>query len=505
MRQQEFNLRAPAPRPKMRHKSSIAARQELEFQRDGEGWQGRQLGIRGADRGLTPSQRLKVLRFARDNYKRNGVYGRLIKSVVDYTIGDGVVICDYEDSEVKSHVERILNDRRNDFHRRLAERWRETLNEGEYLLTIETDRRNAADPGPAVPTGVVRFGRFEADQIESVATPKSDPDCIVRLGIRHEDGRVVEYPVARCGQLPRQDVATVDGVPVTTGAMTAIAYWSTERLAGRGVPLLMRILDKVDLVDAIVDSNVRKGELLNRFFVHGEYKSEDDGGKSDEAFEKDFLNWVRHVEPGEAFVSSVERAMTLKVMAPDLKMIEQEQLFNQGLEFVLGSAGFPRMWFSSSGETNRATAVEQGSPVHRMLTSLQAELKGIIEDLVRYLIWLGKRSGRVPATAAEGFTVQVALISTRDAQRDVSVLQQMQALLGSAVRSGDLHPHESQRAFRGMLAAQTTFEIKLEDKPPEPVSIADLDRMLREMPGAIRESIKKHLPGHRRRQEVAVS
>jgi len=499
-RQQEFAFDAPKGTV-MRHKSSVPARQAREFARDGEGfYQDRRLGVRGADRGLTSIQRHTVVRFARDNYKRNGVYGRLLKSTVDFTLGDGIVLTDWEDPEVKVHVERILNDRRNAWDRRLAKRWRETLNEGEYLLTLETDRRNPYDDGPAVPTGVIRFGRFEVDQIDDIKVSTTDPDRIVAVNIKHEDGRVVAYPVIGPGRMPVQDAAPVDGVPVATGGMTAIAYWSIERLAGRGTPLLMRILEKVDLVDEVVDQNLRKGELLNRFFAHGEYNAEGDE-KGDENFEGDLLRFIQNPEPGEGFVSSTQRGVKITAMAPKLEMLDQKALFDLVLEFVLGSVGFPRMWFSSSGETNRATAVEQGSPVHRMLISLQAELKGLVEDLVRYLIWIGKKSGRIRADAGKGFTVQMASIATRDAQRDVSVLQQLEALLSSAVRAGDLHPHEKQRIVRGMLEAQTTFEVNLDDEAPEPVSMSELDRVLGDMPGIVREAVKKHLPGHRRRVE----
>ena len=60
------------------------------------------------------------------------------------------------------------------------------------------------------------------------------------------------------------------------------------------------------------------------------------------------------------------------------KILDQKALFDMVLEFVLGSEGIPRMWFGSSGETNRASAVEQNSPIHRTLLALQKRLKDII-------------------------------------------------------------------------------------------------------------------------------
>lgn len=497
----QLALPLDAPRPKVfRHRASAASQAE-EFRRDGPGYQGRLLlgGVGSSARGLTDTERVAAVRFARRNLKRNGVYGSLVNKLVEHTLGDGVVVGGFEDAEVEAHVQRVLGDRRNVWEEGLWDRWRDTLNEGEYLLTVETDRRNPMEGGSAIPTGVVRLGRFEVDQVRGIKTDSRNPDRVTEFLIDLGKGLKQWYPVAAPGVAPMQDAALVNGQPAMTGTMTAIAYWSVSRMAGRGTPKLLRILEKVQLVDDVVDSNARKGEYLNRFWVHGTYQATGDD-ETDEEFEDEALRFLRNAEPGEAFVSSEARKFEPKVFAPDLKVLDQQALYEMALDFVLGSEGIPRMWFSSGGDTNRATAVEQGSPIHRTLVSLQAELQHHVTELVRYLVWLGKRSGRVRADAPEGFTVTMASISTRDAQRDMGILAQFTATLAQAETRGYLTTQEAQRTWRDGLRAQTSFEVTLGEQLPEPPAqpggVADL---LAGLPDNVRESIRAHLPGHRRK------
>lgn len=450
-----------------------------------------------ASRALTDAERRRALRFARRNYKRNGCYGSILGKLVEHTLGDGVEIGGFEDAEVEAYVRGVLDDRRNAWDDGLEDRWRDTLNEGEFLLTLETQRRNpgAADP---VPTGLVRFGRFEVEQIKGVRRARSNPDRILELEIELEPGLRQWFPVAIPGAMPAHDATLANGEVVALGTMTAICYWSVSRLAGRGSPRLLRILEKAELVDDVVDSNARKAEYLNRFWLTGEYKSEDDGGEKDQKFEEDARDFVEQGLPGSFFLTSKGREFLLKVFAPDLKVLDQKALYDMVVEFVLGSEGIPRAWFGSSGETNRATAVEQGSPVHRMLISLQARLQQNITDLVEYLIWLGKASGRIRAGADETFEVQMAAISTRDTQREVGVLQQLASFAEHCVRAGLLHEEEAQAIVRGAIAAQTMFEVKLQKEPPDPTGVGAVADVLNEMPEKLRESIRKLLPGHRR-------
>lgn len=451
-----------------------------------------------ASRALTEAERRRVLRFARRNTKRNGCYGSILNKLVEHTLGDGVKIEGFKSPEVEAYVRGVLDDRRNAWEGSLEDRWRETLNEGEYLMTLETQRRN---PGAAeaVPTGLVRFGRFEVDQIKGVRRARSNPDLVLELEIELEPGLRQWYPVARPGTMPAQDATVANGEVVALGTMTAIAYWTVSRLGGRGTPRLMRIVEKVELVDDVVDGNARKGEFTNRHWVHATYAPTGDK-EEDEQFEEDAESFITEGAPGSFFLTSKAREFVMDVFAPDLKIPDQKALYDMVVEFVLGSEGIPRMWFGSSGETNRATAIEQGSPIYRMLVSLQARLQQNIIELVEYLIWLGKASGRIRADADEGFSVLMASISTRDTQREIGVLQQLASLVDHAVRSGLLHAEEGQAIFRGAVEAQTLFEIELQKEAPDPAGVGAVADVLNDMPEQLRESIRKLLPGHRRRR-----
>lgn len=488
----------------VRHLSSIAEQQAREFVRDGGGYQGRVLGIGAPDRALTPTERMRALRFARSLFKRNGVYGQLVAKFVEHTIGDGVVVGDYEDREVGDYVTRVLEDRRNRFAALLPELWRETINEGEYLMTVETDRRNLFEStAPAIPTGVVRFGRIEVDRVKSVRVDAANPDRILEIEIDHGSGLSQWFPVIGGDSVfPAQDAVLANGKPVLTGVMTAIAYWSVNRIAARGSPKLLRILDKVGIVDEVVDANARKAEYLNRFWMEAKYDATGEK-ESDDAFEGDALDFMRNGQPGEAFISSRTRNFEMRAITPDLKVMDQRALFDLALEYVLGSEGVPRMWFSSGGETNRATAIEQGSPIYRTIVAMQGDCQRQIEDLVSYLIRLGKLSGRIRPAAPEGFSVLMSAVSTRDAQRDIGVITQLGSTLQMAESAGYVRREEAQRLFRAALRSQATFEADLEDELPEADPLAAAAGVLEALPEDVRAAIRAHLPGHREEAPVA--
>ncbi len=497
-RQLDFGLSRAPRRPRKaalaRHAASVDSRHQ-DWLRDSGDFDPAASG--SSERGLTDGERRRALSFARRNNKRNGVYGSILDKLVDHTLGDGVELTGFEDAEVEAYVRGVLGDRRNRWDEGLEDRWRDTLNEGEYLLAVETQRRGTIGEIP-VPTGLVRLGRFEVDQIRRLRFARADPDDLVEIEIEISPGLRQWFPVARPGVLPAQDVEMRDGEAVATGMMTAICYWSVARLAGRGTPRLKRIVEKAELVDDVVDANARKADYLNRFWLTGEYQATGDDER-DEEFEESAKTFATEAEPGSFFLASKERAFKLDVFAPDLKILDQKALFDMTLEFVLGSEGFPRMWFASSGETNRASAIEQGSPIHRMLVGLQARLQGLVTDLVSYLVWLGKASGRIRAGAPEGFSVVMASIATRDTQREIGTLQQLQSLLVSSVQSGLLHEAEAQAMFRQAVAGQTMFEASLEDEPPAPGGVGRIEDVLNRMPSDLREAVRKVLPGHRRR------
>lgn len=498
-------------RLRMRHRSSHSARQEDEFRRDGDGWQGRPLGAGAGDRALTESERMRALRLSRHLYKRGGMYASMVDRLVDFSVGDGVVL-EVEDDEVRAYLEAVLpgcteepEPGGSQWWRDLKRRWRETLNEGEYLLSIETGHRNPGEEGAPIPTGAVRFGRIEVERIRDAHVSARDQDELVALSIATGTGDAVTYPVARRGVAPVPELVAVEGRTVRTGRLVAVHYWRTNQLGPRGAPHLLRLLGKTGLVDDVVDQSARKGEILNRVVMHGEYQADSSEGApdtdpqavADKAFEDELMEVLTNPSEPTAFVSSVARKVTIKAVAPDLKILDQRALYDLVVDYICGSASFPKHWFGGGGDTVRAVAMEQGSPAHRMLVGLQADLQMTLEDLVGYLVWLGKRSGRIRPDRSEQVSVLMALIATRDSQRDAGVLQQVSANVAFLEDLGHISPAEAQRINRTLLKGQTFLEVKLDEKPP-PVRPRGLGPVLGEMPEVVRESIRRRLPLHRR-------
>jgi len=476
------------------NESAAALRQAQDFRRDSEDtgldiWQGRQLGSNASlERDMTPMERLRAIRLSRTNYKRSGVYGQILDKIVDFTLGDGIAIEGFESPSVERHVRRFLENPLNAWDRKLKDRWRACLTDGELVLNVMTDRRNPGEIGRPVPTGLVRLGRYEPDQIVDVSVSKHNQDRIVDLTLEIELSKK-KFPIAEPGRMPTENETVVDGKVVKDGTMSALSYWAVNQLGVRGLPYLSRSIDKATMLDELVEALSRKAEYTNRFWVHGVYDPTGDDSK-DKAFEEKLLGFLTSALPGEAQVTSKD--VEIKVLAPDLKMPDHASLYELVLDYILGSHGIPRMWFSSGGDTNRATAVEQGTPIHRSLLSLQEELRCNIEDLILYVVWLGKESGRIPIDAPTGFSVVMSQTATRDTLRDVDEMMRLSTMLTEAVVSGKLHPGEAQTAFRNAFAAKTQWEIDLEEEPPDPSAMATIAPVI--------PALESRLPGHRRQR-----
>lgn len=446
-------------------RGSTASQQAEEFRRDGGGYQGELLGggaAASSPREVTPHERARLVKLSRANYKRSGVYGQVLDTMVNFALADGATITAEPEATDKA-LRAVLDDPVNAWHRGLRQKFTTLLIDGELPLTIAIPSRGKGPSGKPTLSGAVVIGRLEPETIRAVEVAQLNVDHVLAVEFEDDNRKKFKLPIARPG---------VELAAMPDGTAAACLLWKVNPIGRRGVPYLSRSLDKCAMLDSVVDELARKAEYTNRFWLHATYESTGDA-KENARIEAQLLEWLRSWTPGEAAATTAN--VKVNVYAPDLKLPDVRAFVEMLLEYILGSHGIPRMWYAAGGDTNRATAVEQGTPIHRAIDALQAELRASIEDLVRFLLWVLREAGVIPARPAdaspndEEFEVTMADVATRDSLRDVNELQGLTVALDAMHASGIISWGERQAIGRAALKGKSFGDlIRPENAPEEP-------------------------------------
>lgn len=438
-----------------RARASSPAQQAEEFRRDGGGYQGQLLGSFSVERDLTATERAKLLRLSRLNYKRSGIYGQVIDTLVNFAVGDGAVVS-CKSPAAQTFWDRFASRPENSWDRTYPQRVTTLLVDGEYVLTLTVPMRGMGEDGKAILSGNVLVGRLEPESIEETETSQINVDRLLGFTFRPDGAKApIRLPIAAPNVTLRDN---------GDGTATAAQLWRVNTLGRRGVPYLSRSLDKATMLDAVVDELARKAEYSSRFWLWATYESTGDG-RENKALERKLLTWLRSWTPGEAAVTTSN--VKVQAVAPNLAIPDVRAFVEMLLEYILGSHGIPRMWYSAGGDTNRATAVEQGTPIHRALDRLQSLLRADLEDLVRFVLWVGKASAILPSETSDECSVTMADVATRDSIRDVNELTGLVVALDNLFASRIISDAERQAIGRRALQGKSFGDlIRPEGAPP---------------------------------------
>jgi hypothetical protein len=410
------------------------------------------------ERDLTAVERMRAVRSSRMQYKRSGVYGQIVDCLVNFTIGDGVRR-EYESKAVAEWMNDLLMRPENSWERTLRPRTVALLIDGERLCSYTVTQRGPDASGAPVLGANVLLGRMEPDDIKSVHVMRHNVDRVLALTMKGEEPgeQDVTYPAALVA--PDGSVALRDN---GDGTSTALMLHRVNVLGRRGLPFLTRSIDKATSLDTAVEELSRKIEYTSRFWLHGKY--EPTGVKAqDKKIERELRAWLESWMPGEVCVTTAN--VTVEAVAPELQVPAAREFVEMLLEYILGAHGIPRMWYSAGGDTNRATAVEQGTPIHRSIDALQGVVKADLEEEHRFLIAVGKKVGAIPAGESDEFTLTMADVATRDSLRDVNELAGLIVALDAAVASFIVSPEERQAIGRAAIKGKQ-YGRQLSEKPP---------------------------------------
>lgn len=438
---------------------------------------------------FTDAHRDRAINLSRRLFYRSGLHGGLTEMFAAMVIGDGVVIR-HEDEKANEFLQAVLAE--NCFAEKLPDYTDRWFVDGEMPWTVLVPSRDPAwDPksgsDPTYASNAIVLGRVDPLDVSDVKVAALDRDRVVALKVQPKDDSDLaarmpdDIPTALVGNAPKF---------IGKGMFAALCLWRINPLGVRGAPLLLRLLDKADAIDAVVTGIARRQEVAAEFAWLAHYAAKP-GSKEgvDEAVEKKLMAWLTSRRPGKSLVWPMKdgkKALEVEATAPDLKQSDAREAYECVLDYTLGSASVPRMWFGSGGDTNRATAVEQGSPIHRRLKKLATQFRQNVRALCSYIVYLGQLSKDVPETVdPSDVSVTTSDVATRDSVRDVQEVSEAALATRDLQEARAITGDERRKILRKIAMAKPFGDVlEDEDLPPEGMPVEGAAGAAAGAPGA---------------------
>lgn len=425
---------------------------------------------------FTDAHRDRAVTLSRRLFYRSGLHGGLTEMFSAMVIGDGVVIR-HKDEKANDFLQGVLA--ANTFHEKLPDYTDRWFVDGELPWTVLVPSREpgydpASGKAPTYAANAILLGRVDPLDVSDVKVAPLDRDRVVALKVQPKDDTALaarmpdDIPTAIVGNQPRF---------IGDGMFAALCLWRINPLGVRGAPLLLRLLDKADALDAVVRGIANRQEAAAEFAWVGHYTPKGGApgavGKGEPNEEQKLLAFLNSRRSGKSIVWPMKdgkKQLEVEATAPDLKQSDAREAYECVLDYTLGSASVPRMWFGSGGDTNRATAVEQGSPIHRRLKKLATQYRQCLKSLCAYIVWLGQESKDV-ADDVDPNDVEVTTseVATRDSVRDVQEVSELSLATRDLQEANAITGEERRKILRKAAMSKPFGEVLEDDDLPAEV------------------------------------
>lgn len=215
-----------------------------------------------------------------------------------------------------------------------------------------------------------------------------------------------------------------------------------------GVSDLLGSADWLDMLDRLLYNTLQFVNALSKYFQDVELTGAD---------EKRIEEW-KQKNPVSQNLSRFVHNEKVKytILTPNINNADPSEIVRLYKNIVLGSQGFPEHWFADGGNTNLATAVEQGTPVMRQLKNRQQYIIYILQTMLRFALHkaYGRREG-FTLTKEELNKININIIAPEFERKDFNKIgdgmKKIGDLLEQAERQNWLTKESSGKIFRSVL------------------------------------------------------
>jgi len=323
---------------------------------------------------------------------------RIVEITKDFVVGEGVKV-KAEDEDVQAEIDAFWSDPVNSMALSLHEYVRELAIFGELCLMVASNPVN----------GRTRLGYIDPAYIEEVkyATLEALPGVAVTVAetvvLRQQLG---EKTGRRLSIIHRDE----DPNSETYGEMIGDCFYfaiNKARAGTRGISDLFAVADWVDGYDQMLFAMMKHMDLLTRFIWDV---------RMDGMTEEQLTDYAaKHSTPPKSgTVRFHNEKATWTALSPSIGASDKSEGARMIKNMALGGAGLPEHWFAEGGTTNRATALEQGEPTLKMLTSRQILVKAMIAQIAELVIDRKIGAGVLSQDVNRNVAVEMPDLSPRD-------------------------------------------------------------------------------------------
>jgi hypothetical protein len=318
-------------------------------------------------KGLNPISRDRQLEIVYSLFLKNGLAKRILEIRNDFIFGDGFkyAITGKDLSEEKIiQVKEVIDEfwELNQMDLRFEKKGFDLSLNGMLVLPVFVNRIN----------GQVRLGFIDPKNIDKVITNPLNAEEIVKIKLKG------------MGFNSRQ--RTLDVIKISDDAKNPnyglldgeCFYFAINNVSNQpeGVSDLLGSADWLDMLDQMLFNTLQFVNALSKYFQDVELTGADD---------KKIEEWKKRNPISQNLARFVHNdKVKFSVLTPNLNNADPSEIVRLYKNIVLGSQGYPEHWFADGGNTNLATAVEQGTPIMRQLKNRQQYIIYILQNLLRF-------------------------------------------------------------------------------------------------------------------------
>lgn len=350
-------------------------------------------------RDLHPLQYDRAMQLSFEMWKRNPLARRIVEIFVDFCMGDEFAVkakikqrtdegdVDTERTDAQEIWDEFYSDPVNNLEDDLTQFVQDLFINGELVNPVTVNETN----------GAVRIGYIDPQNVREVIT---DPRNVRRvLEVKISPPNSVELVPLRVIQVD------VDPNSLTFNRRVGQTFFfRINRVVNqtRGHGILVDLLDWLDAFDQFLFDSLEGIRIRNAFF----YDVEMQGLSEDELLKKA----ADVFPPTNGSVRLHNELVKYNILSPQLASQDVNQAMLTFITFIVGSKGFPLMWFGHGGETNKSTAFEMAKPTLRMLKRSQKYVRRVIKEMFYFVVDQAIIANRLRLADDEYVDCEVSLV-----------------------------------------------------------------------------------------------
>ncbi len=391
-------------------------------------------------KGLNPIARDRQLEIVYALFLKNGLAKRILEIRNDFIFGDGFKyavtgsgISDDKINQAKEVIDEFWEVNRMDL--RFEKKGFDLSLNGMLILPVFINKIN----------GQVKLGFIDPKNVDKVITNPLNVEDIFRIklkGFGALSQKLKSLSVIRLNENPKDsNYGLLDG---------ECFYFAINNVSNQpeGVSDLLGSADWLDMLDQMLFNTLQFVNALSKYFQDVELQGAD---------EKRIEEWKKKNPVSQNLARFVHNdKVKFTVLTPNINNADPSEIVRLYKNIVLGSQGYPEHWFADGGNTNLATAVEQGTPIMRQLKNRQQYIIYILQTILRFALHkaYGKREG-FTLTKEELDRIVINIIAPEFERRDFNKigegLNKIGELLSQAEENKWLSKETSGRIFRSIV------------------------------------------------------